>query len=141
MGTARTYCHLRETNMDAFALLKVNFFMNLLAIVWMVVSVVLILIILVQKGRGGGLGGAFGGGMAGGLLGSKTGDFLTWVTIVMVTLFLTLAVVLVKYYRPTPTEYGQESTPPAGQMQTVEQPEDTAAGLKEAAEDINTPTQ
>ena len=38
--------------------------------------------------------------MAGNLLGSKTGDFLTWVTIVMVGVFLTLAVVMAKWYRP-----------------------------------------
>jgi preprotein translocase subunit SecG len=44
--------------------------------------------------------------MAGGLLGSKTGDFLTWVTIVMVAVFLVLAVVMGKFYRPEITDYG-----------------------------------
>ena len=47
--------------------------------------------------------------MASGLLGSKTGDFLTWVTIVLVGVFLTLAVVLAKFYRPTISEFGSES--------------------------------
>ena len=60
----------------------------------------LILIILIQKGRGGGLSAAFGGAGSGGVLGSKTGDFLTWVTIVLVGVFLSLAVLLAKYYKP-----------------------------------------
>ena len=62
----------------------------------------LVLIILIQKGRGGGLSAAFGGGGGGGVLGSKTGDFLTWVTIVLVGFFLGLAILLAKYYKPPP---------------------------------------
>jgi hypothetical protein len=61
--------------------------------------------------------------MASGLLGSKTGDFLTWVTIVVVGIFLTFAVLLAKFYRPTVGEFGAETTtttqPPAP---TAEQP-------------------
>lgn len=80
-----------------------GFFMDLLAVLFVISCIILILIILVQKGKGGGLSSAFGGGMASGLLGSKTGDFLTWVTIVFVGIMLTLAVVLAKYYKPAPT--------------------------------------
>jgi preprotein translocase subunit SecG len=61
-----------------------------------------VLIILIQKGRGGGLSAAFGGAGSGGVLGSKTGDFLTWVTIVLVGVFLGLAILLAKYYKPPP---------------------------------------
>ena len=70
----------------------------------------LILIILIQKGRGGGLSAAFGGAGAGGVLGSKTGDFLTWVTIVLVGVFLSLAIVLAKYYKPPPPGEGVSTT-------------------------------
>ena len=38
---------------------------------------------------------------AGSLLGTKTGDVLTWVTIVFVALFLGLGVVMAKWYRPS----------------------------------------
>jgi preprotein translocase subunit SecG len=69
----------------------------------------LILIILIQKGRGGGLSAAFGGAGAGGVLGSKTGDFLTWVTIVLVGVFLSLAVLLAKYYKPPKAGAGMSS--------------------------------
>ena len=64
------------------------------------IALALILIVLIQKGRGGGVGAAFGGGGANSLLGTKTGDFLTWVTISLVALFLVMAVVMGKFMRP-----------------------------------------
>jgi len=81
--------------------LAVGILMKLVAVLFALTCIALILIILVQKGKGGGLSSAFGGGMAGGVLGSKTGDFLTWVTIGLVTVFLLLAVVMAKFYKPS----------------------------------------
>lgn len=100
--------------------------MNFVAVLFVLVSVVLILVILIQKGRGGGLSGAFGGGMAGSLLGSKTGDFLTWVTIVLVAVFLLLAVVLARFYRPAKEDYGAGSAQVTSSS-TTGQPEAPAA--------------
>lgn len=56
-----------------------------------VICLLMILIILAQKPRGGGLSGAFGG--AGGAstqtaFGAKTGDVMTWATIVLFALFI-----------------------------------------------------
>ncbi len=85
-------------------LAKVPFIMNIVMVVWVFVTIALILLILIQKGKGGGLSGAFGGLGAGGLLGTKTGETLTWVTIGFVVVFLGLAVLLVKYYKPIPPE-------------------------------------
>lgn len=74
---------------------------NLAVVLFILVCVALILIVLLQKGRGGGVGAAFGGGGgAGSLLGTKTGDFLTWVTICLVAFFLVLAVLMGKFMRP-----------------------------------------
>ena len=84
--------------------------MKVFAVLFVICALALILIILVQKGKGGGLSGAFGGGMASGILGSKTGDFLTWVTIVLVAVFLTMAVVMARYYRPD--DFDEGTTPP-----------------------------
>jgi len=93
--------------MTVYPLLAAGFIMKAVAAIWFIGAAVLILIILIQKGRGGGLSAAFGGGMASGILGSKTGDFLTWVTIVLVGIFLTLAVVMAKFYKPpTISDYG-----------------------------------
>jgi preprotein translocase subunit SecG len=118
--------------------LAIGVLLNIVAVLFCLVCVFLILVVLIQKGRGGGLSGAFGGGMASGLLGSKTGDFLTWVTVVIVGVFLTLAVVLSKYYRPRVGTYGASTTTeqPAG---TTEQPEAPAAQPAAPAQPISPP--
>ena len=59
------------------------------------VALLLILLILIQKGRGGGLSGAFGGSGGGSAaFGAKTGDVLTWATSTVFGLFILLAVLL-----------------------------------------------
>ncbi len=88
--------------------------MRFVAVLFVLCALLLILIVLIQKGRGGGLSAAFGGGGAGGILGSKTGDFLTWVTIGAACLFLLLAMVMAKYYRPSAADLeGAAATPPS----------------------------
>ena len=56
---------------------------------FVITCVLLILVVLLQKGRGGGLGAALGG-TGGSAFGTRTGDVLTWVTIVLTSLFLIL---------------------------------------------------
>jgi preprotein translocase subunit SecG len=104
--------------MGFLPLLAVGFIMKVVAVLFIFCSVALILIILIQKGRGGGLSAAFGGGMASNILGSKTGDFLTWITIVLVGIFLTLAVLMAKFYRPSISDY--DVGPPIPQTQPAE---------------------
>jgi preprotein translocase subunit SecG len=58
-----------------------------------IVCVFLILIVLIQKGRGGGLASAFGGAGGNTAFGSKTGDVLTWATSIVFGIFLILSVV------------------------------------------------
>ena len=108
--------------MGVFSLLAAGFVMKIVAVLFVICAVSLVLIILVQKGRGGGLSAAFAGGMASGILGSKTGDFLTWVTIVLVGVFLTLAVVMAKFYKPTVGDFGGEPGVQQEQSQPAEQP-------------------
>jgi preprotein translocase subunit SecG len=92
--------------MMALPFLSVSFIMSIVAVLFIVCCLILILVILIQKGRGGGLSAAFGGGGAGSILGSKTGDFLTWLTIVLVGVFLMLAVVMAKFYKPEVSDFG-----------------------------------
>jgi len=108
--------------MTVFPMLAVSFFMNLVAVVFFIGAVALILIILIQKGKGGGLGAAFGGGLASGILGSKTGDFLTWVTIAMVGVFLALAVVMAKFYKPGISDFGAGQPQPTQQLPAQQPP-------------------
>jgi preprotein translocase subunit SecG len=99
----------------------VSLFIGFVSVVWLIVALMLIGIILIQKGKGGGLGGAFGGaGGGGGLLGTKTGDFLTWVTIGLVFLFFFLAILLVKYGKGTTPDglSAPDLRTPAGEVDT-----------------------
>ena len=74
--------------------------------------------------------------MAGGILGSKTGDFLTWVTIVLVGVFLTLAVVMAKFYRPDVSEFGEDAPARQELPASPEQPS-ASAGMGQTASDVN----
>ncbi|MHC4574828.1 MAG: preprotein translocase subunit SecG [Planctomycetota bacterium] len=132
--------------MAVFPVLAVGFVMSVVGVLFVVCAVALILVILIQKGRGGGLSAAFGGGMAGGLLGSKTGDFLTWVTIMLAGVFLLLAIVMGKFYKPTVTDFGEGSAgrPPAARegARTAEPPpEDSETATSDSGQetDINSP--
>jgi len=118
-------------------LLAVTFIMQVVMVISVITAIFLILLVLVQKGRGGGLSGAFGGGAAGSLMGSKTGDFLTWLTVAVAAFFLFLMVVMAKFYRPEQPQYGGEpvvqpptSTQPAEQppVQPQEQPSQEPIG-------------
>lgn len=67
--------------------------LSILTLLFIVVSVALVLIVLVQRPQGGGLTGAFGGG--GGTdtaFGGRTGDALTVATITAFTVYLLLAI-------------------------------------------------
>jgi preprotein translocase subunit SecG len=69
--------------------------------------------------------------MASGLLGSKTGDVLTWVTIVLACLFLLVSFVMAKYYRPAPSEPASPAP--------VTQPQPSLAGQAEMPEQAEAP--
>ena len=65
----------------------------ILTLLFIVVSVALVLIVLVQRPQGGGLTGAFGGGAgADTAFGGRTGDALTVATITAFTIYLLLAI-------------------------------------------------
>jgi preprotein translocase subunit SecG len=72
------------------------------AVLFAFVACLLILVVLLQRGRGGGLAGAFGGAGGGqSAFGAKTGDFLTWVTVGIAALFLLAAVALNYAFSPS----------------------------------------
>jgi preprotein translocase subunit SecG len=82
----------------------------LLMILFLLVCVLLIGVILLQKGRGGGLSGAFGGAGGHSAFGSRTGDMFTWITVVLVALFLLLGVATVKFFRPAQLPTARQTT-------------------------------
>jgi preprotein translocase subunit SecG len=117
--------------MTAFGLLAVSFIMNVVAVLFVLSCIALILIVLVQKGKGGGLSGAFGGAMSGGILGSKTGDFLTWVTIILAGIFLGLAIIMAKFYKEEVSDY--ETGQPVQQQTSAGRSQAPAVNEEQAA--------
>lgn len=70
---------------------------NLYGVILFVVSVFLVLLILIQRGRGGGLAGAFGGMGGQSAFGTKAGDTFTKITIVVATFWIVLCILGVKF--------------------------------------------
>lgn len=67
-----------------------------LLLTWLIIIVCILLmgVILIQRGRGGGIGAAFGaGGGAQSAFGAKTGDVFTVITVVFAAAFILLGVI------------------------------------------------
>ncbi len=73
------------------------------------VSLFLILLVLVQRGRGGGLAGALGGMGGQSAFGSKAGDIFTRITVVVATIWILLCCLAIACLNR------QESVPPPAQ--------------------------
>ena len=68
----------------------------LLGLVLFLAALFLIVLILIQRGKGGGLAGAFGGMGGQSAFGTKAGDLFTKITIGVATLWIVLCMVMVK---------------------------------------------
>ena len=71
------------------------YFYIFMCTLWVIVSLFMILIILLQRGRGGGLAGALGGMGGSSAFGTKAGDVFTRITIGIFAVWLLLAMILV----------------------------------------------
>jgi protein translocase SecG subunit len=98
-----------------------------ISVLFIVICVLLILVVLLQKGRGGGLGAALGGAGSA-AFGTKVGDMMTWVTIVLTAMFLLLAIGGALWFRPpetqaeTPSLLPNPATPITGDIRvTIEE--------------------
>lgn len=72
-----------------------TFFTGLLYILIVLCSLFLICLVLIQRGKGGGLAGAFGGMGGSSAFGTKAGDVFTKVTIITAGIWFALAMILV----------------------------------------------
>jgi len=68
-------------------------------LIWLV-SVFLILLILIQKGKGGGLAGAFGGPGGQSAFGSKTADAFTKITLYVAGIWVALIIIMIWLVQP-----------------------------------------
>ncbi|MEM0913688.1 MAG: preprotein translocase subunit SecG [Planctomycetota bacterium] len=80
----------------------------ILAVLFVGISALMMLIILIQRPKGGGLSGAFGGagGSADAAFGAKTGDVLTYLTVAFFVAFLLVAVGLQWVIHPDSVPFG-----------------------------------
>jgi preprotein translocase subunit SecG len=62
----------------------------------LITSVLLILLVLIQRGKGGGLAGAFGGAGGSSAFGSRAGDLFTRITIILAAVWIVLIMVEVR---------------------------------------------
>ncbi|MGC4033156.1 MAG: preprotein translocase subunit SecG [Tepidisphaeraceae bacterium] len=90
-----------------------------LLLLFLVLSFFLVLLVLIQKGRGGGLSAAFGGVGGNTAFGAKTGDVLTWATSIVFGVFLLLTIGMNLlgnniHYERTKLDAGAPTTAPAG---------------------------
>ena len=125
-----------------------NFLQYLLGISLTLTAIFLILLILVQRGRGGGLAGAFGGMGGQSAFGTKAGDAFTKVTIIASIFWLLLCVASVKFLGSNDGAFGSsapaidanapgtttETGPPAGSSESTDatQAESTATDFTPA---------
>jgi preprotein translocase subunit SecG len=128
--------------MTGFVLAAVPLVMKIVMAFWVLAALILVLIVLIQKGKGGGLSSAFGG-IGSSLLGTKTGDFLTWVTISIVAVWLLLSIVAVKWFKPRASEYLQSEAPMSAPAETTpaetQQPAEGQGGAETQKTDTPAP--
>jgi preprotein translocase subunit SecG len=77
-------------------LLGVVWYVHLLNVFVLVLGAFLILLILIQRGKGGGLAGAFGGAGGSSPFGSRAGDTFTRITLIAAAIWALAIVVEVK---------------------------------------------
>lgn len=74
--------------------------LSLLQLLLFFVSLWLIFLILIQRGKGGGLTAAFGGGGGDSAFGAKAGDAFTKITVISALVWITLCMVTIARYNP-----------------------------------------
>ncbi len=119
-------------------LAQITWTIRLMAVAFVVISVFMMLVILIQKPKGGGLSGAFGG--AGGsdtsFVGAKVGDFLTILTVGCFLSFLLLGMGLTWAINPIENSAAAaESTAAAGMSEIPDDAstQDDADGADDAS--------
>ena len=90
----------RIAEAPAVSLIAVAWYSHLLNAIIIVLGLMLMLIVLIQRGKGGGLAGAFGGAGGSSAFGSRTADAFVKITLYLAAvwvLFIMIHVKVVKY--------------------------------------------
>lgn len=107
-----------------------TFALSMFGILLALVSVFLMLIILVQRGKGGGLTGALGGMGGQSAFGAKAGDAFTKITTVTSIIWITLCMLTIAIFNPPPRKNLTEK--PAPTVSAPAKPAGAGAGATPA---------
>jgi preprotein translocase subunit SecG len=77
--------------------------------VLLLLGIFLILLVLIQRGKGGGLSGAFGGVGGSSAFGSRAGDLFTKITIIVATVWIVLIGIQVMVVQAKSQEGGSDN--------------------------------
>ncbi|HLJ95386.1 MAG TPA: preprotein translocase subunit SecG [Gemmataceae bacterium] len=77
-------------------LFAVSWFSTILNWLVLIVGILLIFLVLIQRGKGGGLAGAFGGTGGSSAFGSRAGDLFTRITLVLAGIWVALIMVHIR---------------------------------------------
>ena len=115
---------------------------NVLMTIEILVSALLIVVVLMQASKGGGLAGTFGGANVGMVFGvRRTADFLVKSTQVLAVSFAVLALVINMFFLPRPYEGGVESILQSGSQQQQTPPSAPQLPPSQQAPPLGTPPQ
>ncbi len=98
------------------------------------VAIFLILLVLVQRGRGGGLAGALGGMGGSSAFGAKAGDVFTRVTIVAATIWIVLCIAAAKLTPSNASLININTAAPTSGSESLELPAISGIGEAEKTE-------
>ncbi len=101
---------------------------SILNSVLVLISLFLICLVLIQRGKGGGLAGAFGGMGGSSAFGTKAGDIFTRVTMITALVWILLNLILVVLYNRGTASAWDEGAPRAGASRAKEVPPTAAGG-------------
>src|SRR5439155_14895960 len=85
---------------------EVSWFSTILNWLVLIVGILLIFLVLIQRGKGGGLAGAFGGAGGSSAFGSRAGDLFTRITLILASVWVVLIMFhirVVQYSKTTTT--------------------------------------
>lgn len=91
-------------------LAEVTLFSSILNTLNLIIGIFLIFLVLIQRGKGGGLAGAFGGAGGSSAFGSRAGDMFTRITIIVAAVWILLIMIHVRVVQHSRSEGGATAT-------------------------------
>jgi len=96
------------------SLLAVAWYSHLLNLIIVILGLMLMLIVLIQRGKGGGLAGAFGGAGGSSAFGSRTADAFVKITLYLAAVWVLFIMIHVKVVKLDTSQQAERSATTSG---------------------------